>query len=82
MAEELPKITSSGGRGGIGSRSSVVGVAVHVIVVTYSMPTFARGSEGRFIGSRCDLHAPHRLIARCWRSARPDKNGAELSIDI
>jgi len=33
MAEELPKITSSGGRRGIGSRSPVVGVAVKVIVV-------------------------------------------------
>lgn len=35
MAEELPKITSSGGSGGIGSKNSVLGVAVHVRVIIY-----------------------------------------------
>jgi len=80
MVGELPKITSSGGRPGTGSKSLEVGVAVQVIFVLYEVPTVDLKIERSFIASRSEFHTPRRMIARCWRSAPPDKNGAELSI--
>src|SRR6266566_6743036 len=36
------------------------------------LSTVARGSEGRLIAGRSDVHTPRRKIAQCSRAALPD----------